>query len=389
MNILRTLQHVRRTTTELCAPLELEDHMVQSMPDASPAKWHLAHTTWFFETFVLARDPAYRPFSEAYGYLFNSYYDGVGERHCRASRGLLSRPTLENVRAYRCHVDGHLAELTDLGGRHQSGALAAAHALALGIHHEQQHQELILTDIKHAFFVNPLRPAYGQVRPLKGLLPHLAWHDFPEGVRAIGHEGEAFAFDNEMPRHKQYLAAFSLASRLVTCGEFQAFVADRGYQRPELWLSDGWAAKTRNGWTAPLYWVGDSIFTLNGTSARGDDEPVSHVSYYEADAFARWSKARLPTEAEWEVAASNPDNAVTQLFGEVWQWTQTAYGPYPGFAPFAGAFGEYNGKFMCNQMVLRGSSCATPVGHTRASYRNFFGPEARWQFTGIRLARDP
>jgi ergothioneine biosynthesis protein EgtB len=403
---------VRRTTESLCTPLNAEDHGVQSMPDASPSKWHLAHTTWFFEAFVLAAaSPAYRPFSEKYGFLFNSYYEGVGERHCRAARGLLSRPTLDEVHAYRRHVDGRIEELS------RDACVAFDSAITLGVHHEQQHQELILTDIKHAFGSNPLRPAYRNALPPSSRAPappepgKAAWHDFAEGVRAIGHHGDGFAFDNELPRHKVYSPHFSLASRLVTCGEFQAFIDDRGYARPELWLSDGWAAVKRNGWSAPLYWERErgSIFTLEGVRQIRQDEPVCHVSYYEADAFARWTDTRLPTEAEWEVVATGQAAATGQAgagrfldldvlhplpasgptwFGDVWQWTSSAYLPYPGFRPAPGAVGEYNGKFMVNQHVLRGGCCATPPGHVRPTYRNFFPPGARWPFTGVRLARD-
>lgn len=425
---------VRRTTDALSATLSPEDALVQSMPDASPTKWHLAHTTWFFETFVIAAsDKAYRPFSATYDYLFNSYYDGVGKRHCRARRGLLSRPSLDEVRAYRRHVDLRLAEMPP---RDANGPIGRA--LAVGMHHEQQHQELVLTDIKHAFGENPLLPAFLRPvpTPLDAPAPALTWHPMDGGVHTIGRPTreslratlDAFAFDNEAPEHAVFVQPFQIASRLVTCGEYQAFINDGGYTRPSLWLSDGWAAVKRNGWTAPLYWHQPSLFTLHGTRPIVASEPVCHVSYYEADAFARWASARLPTEAEWEVAATTtsagsildgtflesgtlhpravtaalspavtaarsgahaqPKGTLAQMFGDVWQWTSSAYAPYPGFVPFEGVLGEYNGKFMCNQMVLRGGSCVTPRSHIRASYRNFFGPEARWQFSGIRLARN-
>jgi ergothioneine biosynthesis protein EgtB len=398
---------VRRFTDALAAPLSPEDAMVQSMPDASPAKWHLAHTTWFFEQFVLSRArPGRRPFHPAYAYLFNSYYDAVGTRQPRPERGLLSRPPLEEVRRYRRAVDQAMAEL--LASAPDDGLLDL---VELGIAHEEQHQELLVTDLKHALGSNPLRPAYGTPPPAGGAAPPLRWVAHPGGEVAVGAPPGGFAFDAERPRHRRLLGPFALASRPATAGEWLGFVEDGGYDRPELWMSDGWAAARRLGWRAPLYWErgeeGWSQFTLGGMRPVDPAEPVAHVSWYEADAFARWAGARLPTEAEWEAVASaapvdgnlagsgrlHPAPApeggrAVQLFGDVWEWTRSAFEPYPGFRPAAGAVGEYNGKFMVSQLVLRGGSCATPPGHVRASYRNFFYPDARWQFSGVRLARD-
>jgi len=396
-------QSVRRMTERLCEPLAAEDCVVQSMPDASPAKWHLAHTSWFFETFVLPAAPGgYRPFDPRFGYLFNSYYNAVGDRLPRPRRGLLSRPTVEEVYRYRAHVDGAMRGLLESGL-----PPALAPAVVLGLNHEQQHQELILTDIKHVFGSNPLRPAY-RARPPSAPAPlpkGQGWARHAAGVREIGHDGAGFAFDKETPRHRVFVDAFLLADRLATCGEYRAFMDAGGYDRPEGWLSDGWQARLTHEWTAPLYWEktgGEWVqYTLDGVRPVHDDEPVCHVSYYEADAFARWSGARLPTEAEWEVAASErpPEGSFLEggrlhpsaggTFGEAWQWTASPYVAYPGYRPLAGALGEYNGKFMCNQLVLRGGSCATPRSHFRRSYRNFFPPDARWQFSGVRLARDP
>jgi ergothioneine biosynthesis protein EgtB len=401
---------VRAATERLAEPLSPEDATAQSMPDASPVKWHLAHTSWFFETFVLESVPGHRPFDPSYRVLFNSYYHAVGEQHLRAERGLITRPGLAEVRAYRAHVDAACLALL------ARGALSPAQceALELGLQHEQQHQELILTDLKHLLAKNPRQPVYRPRPPgdAPGAAPALAWHDHPPGLREIGHAGAGFAFDNEGPRHRVYVHAFALASRLVTNGEYLAFMADRGYERPELWLSDGWAAVCANGWRAPLYWrERDGAFrqfTLAGLREVAPAEPVTHVSAYEADAYARWAGARLPSEAEWEVVAAGAEIAGNfvesgrlqpapaaeagddplQLFGDVWEWTSSAYAPYPGYRPPPGALGEYNGKFMANQLVLRGGSCATALSHVRASYRNFFHPDARWQFSGIRLARD-
>jgi ergothioneine biosynthesis protein EgtB len=402
-------REVRAATVALAAPLSPEDCQVQSMPDASPTKWHLAHTTWFFETFVL--EPAgrgnYRPFHPRFAFLFNSYYESVGERPVRAARGLLTRPSLDEVYAYRRAVDEAMLRLLEPG---VDPALAAV--IVLGLHHEQQHQELVVTDIKHALHANPLAPAY-RARPAAARETRLEPASFighAGGLVEIGHAGQRFAFDNEGPRHTVFLQPFQIATRLVTAGEYLAFMADGGYRRPELWLSDGWAQAQAERWQAPLYWReqdgAPSLFTLDGPRPVAHDEPVVHVSFYEADAYARWAGARLPTEQEWEVIAAShaPDGnfledgalhprpaaagQMAQLYGDAWEWTASAYAPYPGFRPLAGALGEYNGKFMCNQLVLRGGSCATPRGHVRASYRNFFPPGARWQFSGIRLARD-
>jgi ergothioneine biosynthesis protein EgtB len=389
------LRQVRAHTEALCEPLQPDDFVAQSMPDASPVKWHLAHTTWFFERFVL-RPAGIAPFRQEYDYLFNSYYESVGSRQPRAQRGLLTRPTTAEVMAYRKHVDARLAEL----------ASADAAAIMLGIQHEQQHQELLLTDVKHLLGESPLWPAYRQTPHETRPAPELAFVPFEGGIHEIGCEGRSFSFDNERPRHKVLTQPFAIASRLVTCGEYRAFIDDRGYERPELWLSEGWSWVQANGKRAPLYWKDDRLFTLEGARAIDPAEPVCHVSYYEAEAYARWAGARLPTEAEWEIAcattAREHDGAsgalhpavakpgrLAQMLGDCWEWTSSAYAPYPGFRPLEGAFGEYNGKFMVNQMVLRGGSCVTPAGHARRTYRNFFPASAEWQFSGIRLARDP
>jgi len=406
---------VRGTTESLVSGLTAEDCTVQSMPDASPVKWHLAHTTWFFENFLLMPAIAdYRPFREEFGFLFNSYYDAVGPRHPRPERGLLTRPPLEEVIAYRRHVNDAIVRMLS---EHWPLTPAAIDVLELGLQHEQQHQELILTDLKHALSRNPLKPQYRpQPFATPAKLKSIQWFSYSEGVRRIGHVGDGFHFDNEAPAHRQFLEPFEIASRLVTNGEYLEFIEERGYARPELWMSDGWDAARAGDWTMPLYWERDGrrwmIFTLSGLRELDLDEPVCHVSWYEADAYARWREARLPTEAEWEVAALDaaqggnfaesgrlhPSPVVSslradwgpaQLFGDAWEWTNSAYLPYPGFRPSADALGEYNGKFMVNQFVLRGGSCATPQSHIRATYRNFFPPHARWQFSGIRLARDP
>jgi len=392
MDLAEHYREVRAATDALAAPLSAEDCAIQSMPDASPVKWHLAHTTWFFETLVLEAIPGHAPFDPAFRVLFNSYYESVGQQHPRPERGLLSRPPLERVRAYRRHVDARVLRLLDSGAPDPLLAV-----IELGVHHEQQHQELILTDLLHAFWRNPLRPAYREERPAGGASARpLSWRASAAGVREIGHAGPGFAFDNERPRHRIFVEAFELASRPVTNAEYLAFVGDGGYARPELWLSDGFAAARARGWSAPLYWEERDgewwSFTLAGMARLRPDDPVCHVSHYEADAYARWAGARLPTEAEWECAAEDAGAAAlpgaTALPGAVWEWTASAYTPYPGFRPLGGSLGEYNGKFMSNQLVLRGGSRATPRGHIRRSYRNFFPPDARWQFSGIRLARD-
>ena len=403
---------VRDATRRLAAPLSAEDCAIQSMPDASPVKWHLAHTTWFFETFVLARhDPRRAPFNPAFKVLFNSYYHAVGDRHPRPQRGLLSRPALSEVLAYRDAVDAEVARLLERGMI--AGDLAAL--VELGTHHEQQHQELILTDLKHLLSCNPMRPAYQKTWPLTPIRAReMRWIAFADGPRPIGHDGDGFAFDNESPRHMAWIHPFEIASHPVTNGDFRRFIEDGGYRRPELWLSLGWDLVSARGWHAPLYWEnlegGWHTFTLRGMAPIEPNTPVCHLSFFEADAFARWAGARLPTEAEWEVAAATAaregnflesgalhplalreapaDGAIAQVFGDVWEWTRSDYAPYPGFRPAPGAVGEYNGKFMSNQYVLRGGSCATPASHIRATYRNFFPAEARWQFSGVRLARD-
>ncbi len=397
---------VRARTERLAEPLASEDQSVQSMPDASPTKWHLAHTTWFYETFILAPNlPGYAHFDPRFTFLFNSYYKQLQGHPLRANRGLMSRPNLDEVREYRKYVDAQMSELL---GRPLASELVAL--VELGLNHEQQHQELILTDIKHALWSNPLHPAYlplGKDSPQSSA--GMSWTAFEEGLHEIGHTSPGFAFDNESPRHKIYLYPFLLASRLVSNGEYLAFMADGGYRRPELWLSDGWDTVCAQHWESPLYWIREDdrwlAYTLGGVRPLDVNEPVCHVSFYEADAYARWAGKRLPTEAEWELAAAGcpvegnllereryhpapPDasDGLLQLFGDVWEWTASPYVGYPGYKPPAGVLGEYNGKFMCNQMVLRGGSCATARSHIRASYRNFFPPAARWQFMGIRLA---
>jgi ergothioneine biosynthesis protein EgtB len=407
---------VRTRTVELCAPLSAEDHLLQPMPDASPTKWHLAHTTWFFEAFVLGG----APFDPAFEYLFNSYYEAVGPRVERARRGMLSRPGLDRVRAYRDDVDRRIARAL-AEDRLDAGALAR---LELGLHHEQQHQELILTDIKYALGTQPLRPAYRADLPAPAPAPAAPprfrtfdprREDPAEGrlgddarVR-IGAPGGGFAFDNERPAHDVIVRPFALATRPIDNADVLAFIADGGYREPRLWLSDGWHAVQREGWQAPLYWLGDgTYYTLGGIRALDPAATAGHLSYFEADAIARWLGGRLPTEAEWEVAArgASPErgnfaddahlcpvppragDALAQLFGDVWEWTASAYAAYPGYRPLAGALGEYNGKFMSGQQVLRGGSCLTPRGHVRATYRNFFPPTARWQMSGARVAKD-
>jgi ergothioneine biosynthesis protein EgtB len=407
-----TYRAVRGQTEALCRPLSCEDFVVQSMPDASPAKWHLAHTTWFFERFVLREAlPQLAPYDERYDYLFNSYYDAVGPRQPRAGRGLLTRPTVDEIVDYRRCVDERMRALLDTV---VDEVLLAR--IELGLHHEQQHQELLLTDIKHAFSLNPLEPAYGLEPPYGSASPSstgsvapLAWHRFSEGLHEIGAAPGGFCFDNEMPRHRVYVRSFALAHRLVTNGEFLEFIRDGGYERPGHWLADGWGMVQAQGWRHPLYWSDslDTEFTLAGRLPIDAAGPVCHLSYYEADAYARWAGARLPSEAEWEIAARTqgpsgnfvetgellPSHAtdgqqLQQMLGAAWEWTASAYAPYPGFRISAGALGEYNGKFMANQYVLRGGSCVTPAGHIRLTYRNFFYPHQRWQFAGVRLVKD-
>ena len=402
---------VRRQTESLCRPLETEDYVVSTMTDVSPTKWHLAHTSWFFETFVLAPfDQRYVTPNPKYAFLFNSYYVQAGERHCRAQRGLVTRPTVAEVFDYRAHVDDALVALIDRIGSDASHP--ALPVIELGLHHEQQHQELLLTDIKHVFWMNPLRPAYAPRAAAPSEATPQGWHSIDAGIHRIGHDGPRFAFDNESPAHRVFVDEFQLADRLVTNGEYLAFIEDRGYHRPELWLSNGWARVRAESWEAPLYWErtadGWTEFSLAGVHPVNAAEPVCHVSHYEADAFARWAAARLPTEAEWEIAAAGEPvdgnfvdarrfhpapapagDGLRQLYGDAWQWTASAYLAYPGFSPAPGAIGEYNGKWMSDQWTLRGASCATPRSHARLTYRNFFPSDARWQFMGIRLARHP
>jgi ergothioneine biosynthesis protein EgtB len=406
-------RQIRAATEFLCRPLATDDYALQSMPDASPAKWHIAHTSWFFEEFVLqAAVERYRFFDPSYRYLFNSYYESVGPRHSRPERGLLSRPTTEQVWAYRAHVDDEMQAL--LEGDSLSPELQQI--VTVGLHHEQQHQELFLTDIKHLFSRNPLRPAYvvPPNPPRRGGPVPIAFVEFPGGLVEIGHKGEGFCFDNELGRHRVFLEPYRLANRLTTNAEYLQFIQAGGYEHAEHWLSDGWACVQREQWRRPMYWAEslESEFTLTGNRELEPNAPVCHLSYFEADAFARWAGARLPTEFEWEHAAStltpqgnfveegllhpttatpalvSPGPPLLQMFGDVWEWTSSAYAPYPRFQPLNGALGEYNGKFMVSQQVLRGGSCATPRSHIRATYRNFFYPTARWQFSGVRLAAD-
>ena len=408
--LARQYRSVRAFSERICRPLSPEDCTIQSMPDVSPTRWHLAHTSWFFETFVLSSLMGYAVFHSHYKYLFNSYYNAVGSQFPRPRRGLLSRPDLQEVYEYREHVDRHMLRAleTDVLDPDQ------LNVVELGLHHEQQHQELILTDIKHVLSCNPLFPAYDENALGETAATRSAdWIEIDEGIHWIGHEGDGFAYDNESPRHRVFLEEARVADRLVTCGEFLQFVEDGGYRRPELWLSQGWATVVDQDWQAPLYWTkrdgSRHLFTLAGLKPLDPHQPVCHVSYFEADAYATWADARLPTEAEWEVAAqrSEPSGVFadqlfeaeeaihpqtesskeTSLFGNVWQWTASPYVAYPGYRPSPGALGEYNGKFMCNQFVLRGGSCATSRSHIRPAYRNFFAPDVRWQFSGFRLAR--
>jgi len=411
VELTRRFRSVRGASEALCEPLSPEDCCAQSMPDASPAKWHLAHTSWFFETLILEKRNGYRPFDPTYRVLFNSYYNSLGEQYPRPHRGLLTRPSFDEVLAYRGHVDRHILESLENGLDADDLSV-----LELGIHHEQQHQELLLADIKHLLSQNPLHPVYlaesdGGERASGAAVADLGWCEIESGVERIGFAGKDFAFDNERPRHRVHVEAFALGNRLVTNGEILDFMADGGYTTPGLWLSDGWARVVSKGWRAPLYWEqrggGWWTFTLSGMRRVRRDEPACHVSYYEANAYAAWAGARLPTETEWEILASavpvegnfqesgrlhpaplSSTGPPAQLFGDVWEWTASAYAPYPGFRPLTGSLGEYNGKFMSSQMVLRGGSCATAASHIRCTYRNFFYPEDRWQWSGIRLARD-
>lgn len=413
--LIEQYQRVRRFTEKLCEPLVTEDYVIQSMPDVSPIKWHIAHTSWFWESFLLVPEyPNYKLFRTEYPYLFNSYYNALGDRHCRPKRGLISRPTVEETYEYRHHIDNYVL---DLLGRLDADQLARLEpVVTLGVHHEQQHQELMVTDIKHVFSCNPVEPVYAARVPVQGVsVPDLRWVAFPGGLHWIGHrQQDGFSFDNEQPQHQQFVQPFQLASRLVTNGEYLQFMEDGGYENALLWLSDGWRTVQADNWEAPLHWEKRDgswwMMTLSGWREVDPSEPVSHISYYEADAYARWADARLPSEAEWEVAARDvplrgnfvesgiyhptPLNEATarqplaQMYGDVWEWTQSPYAPYPGYKWADGALGEYNGKFMCNQFVLRGGSCATALSHIRPTYRNFFPPDARWQFTGLRLAKD-
>ncbi len=413
-DLRRRYQETRALSLRLCENLEPEDFVVQSMPDVSPTKWHLAHTTWFFETFVLKPHlPGYKSIVPEYAFLFNSYYNAAGDMHRRDLRGLISRPTVAATRRYRQSIDEHVAKLLDIASEQIRDELEET--ITLGIHHEQQHQELLVTDIKHVLAQNPLHPIYlarkeeaeiGNAAPLRFIT-------FDEAIEEIGHQGEGFSYDNEAPRHRALVGKFSIAHRLVTNGEYIQFIEAGGYSQSKFWLSLGWTNVSEQRWEAPLYWEKRDgawwNFTLSGFRPVALHEPVTHVSYFEADAYANWSGARLPTEFEWErVAASLPiegnfvddrrfhpraanesqNGNLQQMFGDAWEWTRSSYSPYPGYRAAPGALGEYNGKFMCNQYVLRGGSCATSRSHVRATYRNFFQPEKRWQFTGIRLARD-
>lgn len=390
---LGAFREVRAETERRAAPLSPEDQAVQSMPDASPTKWHRAHTTWFFEQFILGPHvPSYRPYDPRFAFLFNSYYVAAGPRHARPKRGLLTRPDAADVARYRAHVDAAIAGLLDSAASPLLGKITSL--LEIGLHHEQQHQELMLTDILHAFSESPEAPVYDPAWgwPASSMPAHgPGWCDMPEGIYAVGHRSRGFCFDNETPAHRVLIGPVRIARNLVTNGDWLSFMSDGGYQRPELWLSDGFAAVAEHSWSSPGNWRQIDgkwyLFAPNGLFPVKEELPVCHVSYYEADAFARWAGKHLPSEFEWEAAART--GQLDDAFGAVWQWTRSAYTPYPAYRPAAGALGEYNGKFMVNQMVLRGSSVATPQGHDRVSYRNFFYPEARWQFTGLRLADFP
>lgn len=402
-------QRIRQLSEQLCAPLEVEDYCIQTMDDVSPMKWHLAHTAWFFETVVLKPHlSGYREFHPRYAYLFNSYYESLGARHARPQRGILSRPTVADIYNYRAHVDAAMLRL--LEDAHKE----VERLTEIGLNHEQQHQELMLTDIKHVFASNPLQPAYSAQSPEPGEDLPQSWLTQPEGIREIGHQGSNFAYDNEGPRHRVWLDAYAIANRPVTNAEYRAFIDDGGYQNASLWLSDAWTQVQSENWQAPLYWQQHDDqwwhYSLQGARPVNDYEPVAHISLYEADAFARWAGARLPTEAEWEAAASDyaiagdlfvegaahpkpltsthPGAVSGFFYGGVWEWTSSAYSAYPGYQTPEGALGEYNAKFMCSQSILRGGSCATSQAHLRSSYRNFFYPQQQWQFSGLRLAKN-
>jgi ergothioneine biosynthesis protein EgtB len=413
--VLSSFNEVRKFTEQICKPLQIEDYVIQSMPDVSPPKWHLGHTTWFFENFILKEFVQnFSPFHPQYNYLFNSYYKTVGSHFQRCRRGLLSRPTVNEIYSYRHHVNDEIRTLLETTS--EATLRLIQPLLILGLQHEQQHQELLFSDIKNIFWTNPLKPSYlegnSRLEAGHGSNPssHLRndpWKSFTGGICEIGYSGQDFAYDNERPKHKVYLEDFSLSSQLITNQEYLEFIDAGGYSQPALWLSEGWNCIEKFSWQAPLYWekIGADWWTMtpSGMKPLVLEEPVCHVSYFEADAYARWRGARLPTEAEWEVAASDrpirgnfaekgvlhplPFQDDLQLYGDVWEWTQSPYSPYPGFQTLPGSIGEYNGKFMCNQFVLRGGSCATPKSHIRPTYRNFFAPDIRWQFTGFRLAK--
>jgi ergothioneine biosynthesis protein EgtB len=413
-NLLVRYMEVRKQTEYLCEPLKIEDYLIQTMANVSPTKWHLAHTSWFYETFILSNFiKDYKSYHPKFAYLFNSYYVQAGERHCRPKRGLISRPTVQEVYEYRHYIDEQMSTLLEFPPDNDLNRLYEV--TEIGLNHEQQHQELMVTDIKHVFSMNPLYPAYRHREvTLSTDIPALHWVDFDGGLMKIGHDSDGFCFDNELPRHNTYIHSFQLANRLITNAEYLEFMNDGGYERPEIWLSDGWNIVESQNWNSPYYWEKRDdewwMITLQGPRKVNPAEPVCHISHYEADAFARWSNARLATEAEWEIASQHipvegnlaesenyhpvplteQGNSKTlyQMHGDVWEWTQSAYLPYPGYQPPPGALGEYNGKFMANQIVLKGGSCATPNSHIRKSYRNFFHPDTRWQFTGIRLAHD-
>lgn len=407
MKLQDRFYQLRRCSEDICSSLITEDYVVQSMPDASPVKWHLAHTTWFFETFILSKYDWYKPFKEEFRYLFNSYYSQVGERFLRAQRGLLTRPSVSQIYDYRKYVDKMIGKIFEDTLNEEM-----VYLFELGINHEQQHQELILTDIKHCFSINPLHPVYTEMAPTPAInVSDIRWVAFNKGIYNSGHDGKEFSFDNETPLHKEYIVSFELANRLITNREYLQFISEGGYKKEILWLSDAWVILQRELWEAPLYWLKKEnewySFTLHGLQKVNPDEPVCHISFYEANAFASWYGARLATEFEWELAAGDISpvgnflengfyhplshsggDGLYQLYGDVWEWTRSSYSPYPGYKPLPGALGEYNGKFMSGQYVLKGGSCVTPKSHIRKTYRNFFPPSARWQFMGIRLAKD-